>query len=108
MIFLALLKIIYLISEAEDVKPPNDPDEDAAARMRLKRKLQRNRTSFSQEQIEALERGKDFLFKSSSIVEYFITSCQLLMIFASSCGNSIAIICNDHILNARAIWHSVL
>jgi hypothetical protein len=33
------------------------PDEDQA-RLRLKRKLQRNRTSFTNEQIDSLEKGK--------------------------------------------------
>lgn len=40
-------------------------DEDSQMRLRLKRKLQRNRTSFTNEQIDSLEKGKNRFIPSS-------------------------------------------
>lgn len=63
----------------EDSRLGDGTDDDTAARLRLKRKLQRNRTSFTPEQIEALEKGE----KKRTIITSFASHYFFLSFFSS-------------------------
>ena len=74
-----LVLYLDLSDESSDSKigmrdDPNENDESVEKRLKLKRKLQRNRTSFTQEQIDALEQGTCFHCFHNQRIEIFLSA----------------------------------